>query len=69
MNWRDRIVIDPAIHHGNPYIKGTRVPVTVIAGSLADGDTPEQLLGAYPQLTLDDIRAALKFGESPASFI
>jgi uncharacterized protein (DUF433 family) len=28
---------------------------------LADGDTPEQLLAAYPQLTQDDIRAALKF--------
>lgn len=61
MDWRDRIVIDPAIHHGDPCIKGTRVPVSVIAGSLADGDTPEQLLQAYPQLTLDDIRAALKF--------
>lgn len=55
MNWRDRIVIDPAIHHGNPCIKGTRVPVSVIAGSLADGDTPEQIVGAYPQLKLDDI--------------
>ncbi len=61
MNWRERIVIDPAVHHGDPCIKGTRVPVSVIAGSLADGDGPEQLLVAYPQLTLDDIRAALKF--------
>jgi uncharacterized protein (DUF433 family) len=61
MNWRDRIVIDPAIHHGDPCIKGTRVPVSVIAGSLADGDTPEQVVKAYPQLTLEDIRAALKF--------
>jgi uncharacterized protein (DUF433 family) len=61
MNWRDRITIDPAIHHGDPCIKGTRVPVSVIAGSIADGDTPEKLLAAYPQLTVDDIRAALKF--------
>ncbi|MGB7555915.1 MAG: DUF433 domain-containing protein [Candidatus Korobacteraceae bacterium] len=61
MNWRDRITIDPAIHHGDPCIKGTRVPVSVIAGSIADGDTPEQLLSAYPQLAVDDIRAALKF--------
>ena len=35
MNWRDRIIIDPEIHHGDPCIKGTRVPVSVIAGSLA----------------------------------
>ncbi len=61
MNWRERIVIDPAIHHGDPCIKGTRVPVSVIVGSIADGDTPEQLYDAYPQLTADDIRAALKF--------
>ena len=60
MNWRDRIIVDPAIHHGDPCIKGTRVPVSVIAGSIADGDSTEQLLAAYPQLTLDDIRAALK---------
>jgi uncharacterized protein (DUF433 family) len=61
MNWRERIVIDPAIHHGDPCIKGTRVPVSVIASSIADGDTPEQLIAAYPQLTVDDIRAAVKF--------
>ncbi len=61
MNWRERIVIDPAIHHGDPCIKGTRVPVSVIVGSIADGDTPEQLYEAYPQLTTDDIKAALKF--------
>jgi uncharacterized protein (DUF433 family) len=61
VNWRERIVIDPAIHHGEPCITGTRVPVSVIVGSIADGDTPEQILDAYPQLTGDDIKAALKF--------
>jgi uncharacterized protein (DUF433 family) len=33
----------------------------VVVGSLADGDTPEQILAAWPQLTSDDIRAALRF--------
>jgi uncharacterized protein (DUF433 family) len=61
LNWRERIVIDATIHHGEPCIKGTRVPVSVIVGSLADGDTPEQILDAWPQLTGDDIKAALKF--------
>jgi uncharacterized protein (DUF433 family) len=60
LNWRERIVIDAAIHHGEPCIKGTRVPVSVIVGSIADGDTPEQILDAWPQLTGDDIKAALK---------
>jgi uncharacterized protein (DUF433 family) len=61
MSWRERIVIDPAVHHGDPCIKGTRVPVSVIAGSLGDGDTPEQVLLAYPQVTIEDVKAALKF--------
>ena len=60
-NWRERIIIDPAIHHGEPCIKGTRVPVSVIVGSIAEGDTSEQILEAWPQLTREDVKAALKF--------
>lgn len=60
-DWRERIVIDPGIHHGDPCIKGTRVPVSVLVGSIADGDTVTDLLAAYPHLTKEDIRAALKF--------
>jgi uncharacterized protein (DUF433 family) len=61
MDWRERIVIDPGIHHGGPCIKGTRVPVSVLVGSLANGDSIDDLLAAYPQLTTEDIHAALKF--------
>lgn len=32
-----RIVLDPAILHGKPVIRGTRVPVTVVAGNHAGG--------------------------------
>jgi uncharacterized protein (DUF433 family) len=60
-DWRKRIVIDPKIHHGDPCIVGTRVPVSVIVGSIADGDTPDVLLKSYPQITRDDIQAALRF--------
>ena len=60
-SWRDRIVIDPNIHHGVPCIKGTRVPVSVLVGSIADGDSIDDLLAAYPQLATEDIQAALKF--------
>jgi len=62
MDWRERIVIDPAIHHGDPCIKSTRVPLSVIVGSIAGGDTYEQVLDAYPHLTADDIRGALRAG-------
>jgi uncharacterized protein (DUF433 family) len=61
MNWRDRIVVDAAIHHGEPCIKGSRVPVSVIVGSIADGDTAEEIIKARPQLTGEDVKAALRF--------
>ena len=59
--WRKRISVDPAVHHGDPCITGTRVPVSVIVGSIADGDTFDQILASYPQLTREDIEAALRF--------
>jgi len=59
--WMKRIVIDPAIHHGEPCIKNTRVPVSMIVGSFADGDTFEDILTAYPSLSPEDIQAALHY--------
>jgi len=61
IKWQDWIVIEPDLHHGDPCIKGTRIPVTMIIGSLADGMLPEEIQQAYPQLSLDAIRAALAY--------
>lgn len=60
MNGHPRVVIDPAICHGKPVIRGTRMPVTLVVGSLAGGMTFEQVQDEY-DLTPEDIRAALKF--------
>jgi uncharacterized protein (DUF433 family) len=60
-NWQARIKIDPAIHHGDACIAGTRVPVSVIVGSVAEGDTWEEILASYPQLKREDIQAALLY--------
>jgi uncharacterized protein (DUF433 family) len=57
---QDRIVLDPAICHGKPVIRGTRIPVTVVVGSLAGGMTFENVQQEY-DLTAEDIRAALRF--------
>lgn len=59
--WQQHIVIDPEIHHGEPCIKGTRIPVSIIIGSLADGMTFDEILSYYPQLSHDHIRAALAY--------
>lgn len=56
----DRIVIDPAICHGKPIIRNTRMPVAIVVGSLAGGMSFEEVQREY-NLTLDDIRAALRF--------
>ena len=59
-NWRSRIVCDPELHHGEPCIRGTRVSVAVIVGNMAEM-TMDELLVEYPQLTREDVQAALYF--------
>lgn len=61
VDWRDRVVIDPEVHHGDPCIKGTRVPVSIIVGSIADGMSMDEVRAAYPQVSVEDIRAALAY--------
>jgi uncharacterized protein (DUF433 family) len=56
----DQIVIDPKICHGKPVIRGTRMPVSLIVGSLAGGMGFEEVEREY-SLTRAQIRAALKF--------
>ena len=60
MKGHDRIVIDPAICHGKPVIRGTRMPVALVVGSLAGGMTFAEIEREY-DLSADDIRAALRF--------
>jgi len=67
MNARlERIVIDPAICGGRPCIKGTRIWVSLVLDLLADGTTEEQLLAEYPQLSHEDILAAIAYGAEVA---
>lgn len=61
IRWQDRITVDPTLHHGDPCIKGTRIPVATVIGSLADGMMPGDIQRAYPQLQSDDILAALAY--------
>lgn len=61
IRWQEHVTIEPDLHHGTPCIKGTRIPVATIVGSLADGMQPDEIQDAYPQLTEEDIRAALAY--------
>lgn len=59
--WQDRVTVDPAVCHGRPCIKGTRIMVSVILDNLAEGAKVDDVLTAYPSLTADDVRAAMGF--------
>jgi uncharacterized protein (DUF433 family) len=61
MNWRNYIVTDPNICHGQACIRGTRIPVAVVLDNLAAGLTPEEILKSYPSLTEEAIRAATSY--------
>ena len=58
----DRISIDPEICGGKPCIKGTRIWVALVLDFLANGVTEADLLAEYPQLTHDDVMAAIAYG-------
>jgi uncharacterized protein (DUF433 family) len=57
----DRISIDPMICHGQACIKGTRIPVSQFLGMLANDDTIDSLLKAYPSIDREDILACLEY--------
>ncbi|KUG26988.1 hypothetical protein ASZ90_003170 [hydrocarbon metagenome] len=58
----ERINIDPNICHGKPVIKGTRVLVSNILSELSLGKSFDEIIENYPNITKEDIEAALNFG-------
>lgn len=59
-----RIEIRSDVCHGKPCIKGTRIMVSNVLNLLAHGASLEDVLRAYPQLTRDDVFAALEYAEA-----
>lgn len=57
-----RISVDPNICFGKPCIRGTRIWVSLLLDFLANGASIEEILSEYPQLTTEDIRAAIAYG-------
>jgi uncharacterized protein (DUF433 family) len=55
-----RIAVDPNVVHGAPVITGTRVPVSVVIGSLAGGMSKEEIETEYG-ISIEDIEAALAY--------
>lgn len=56
-----RITVDPNQMGGVPCIRGLRIPVATVVGMMAEGQTNDEILEAYPDLEIDDLREALKY--------
>jgi uncharacterized protein (DUF433 family) len=58
----ERISVDPRVCGGKPCIKGTRIWISLVLDFLAGGMSEAELLKEYPQLTHDDVLAAIAYG-------
>ena len=61
MDWHERITIDAAVLGGKPVVRGTRLAVELIINLLGQGWSLERLVEEYPGLTVEDVRACLRY--------
>lgn len=66
--WKEHIVSDPEVLRGKPRLKGTRIPVGLVLGHLAAGNTAEQIIAEFPDLTREQIAACLDYARELAEF-
>jgi uncharacterized protein (DUF433 family) len=62
--YRDRIVQDPNVMVGKPVFKGTRIPVERVIEHFAQNLDLHDLFGAYPELTVEDVKACLLYARA-----
>jgi uncharacterized protein (DUF433 family) len=58
-----RVTVNPGVRSGQPILRGTRITVWDILGWLGGGMSESEILSDYPELTSDDIKAALQFAK------
>ena len=61
MDYSHLIRIDPAKRSGKPCVRDTRIAVQDVLEYLASGMSEADIIGEFPELTVDDIRACLAF--------
>ena len=57
----ERITTNPAVMVGKPVVKGTRIPVERVVAHLANNPDLTDLFAAYPDLTIEDVKACLAY--------
>ncbi len=68
VEWRDYIISTPDVLRGKPRIKGTRIPVSLVLGYLAAGNTIEKIIEEFPDLTREQIAACLDYARELSEF-
>jgi uncharacterized protein (DUF433 family) len=63
-NYQDRITQDPNVMVGKPVVRGTRIPVERVVAHLANNPDLDDLFGAYPELTIEDVKACLQYAHA-----
>lgn len=63
----NRIQVDPRLCQGKPTIRGLRFTVDFVLKLLGDGYTAEDIVREYPELELEDVYQAAKYGAWLAS--
>lgn len=66
VDYRDRILRDRNICGGEAIFRGTRVLLRTVLASLAEGDSPEDILADFPSLQPEDLVAAIAFAAASA---
>jgi len=68
VDWRDHIVSTHDVLRGKPRIKGTRIPVSLILGYLAAGNTVEEIIAEFPDLAEEQIFACFDYTRELSEF-
>ena len=67
-HWKGYIESSPEVLKGKPRIKGTRIPVSLILGYLAEGRSIEDILREFPDLRKEHISACLEYARDLAEY-
>lgn len=68
VDWREHIVSTADVLRGKPRIKETRIPVSLVLGYLAAGQTAEDIMAEFPDLRKEQIAACLDYARALAEF-
>lgn len=60
----ERIIRNPAVLGGKPIVRGTRIAVSLINDWVNSGHTPDEIVADYPDLTREDVEAAVAYAKA-----